>query len=79
MGAWTKRRAGGSTARRGCEACHRAEATVACDAMVSAAPYQVCNQLLCPGCATHLAGGMDLCRAHAIARGLLAREAGEEG
>ena len=79
MGAWTRRRAEGSTARRGCEACHREEATVACDAMVSAAPYQVCNRLLGPRCATHIPGGMDYCREHAMARGLIAREAGEEG
>jgi hypothetical protein len=47
--------------------------------MVSAAPYQVCNRLLGPRCATHIPGGMDYCREHAMARGLIAREAGEEG
>jgi hypothetical protein len=79
MGAWTKRRAGGSTARRLCEGCYRLGVTVACDAMVSTAPYAVCNRLLCPACATHVPGGMDYCRAHAIERGVIPREPGEEG
>jgi hypothetical protein len=79
MGAWTTRRARGSVARRGCQACHRAEATVACDGVVSKDPWRVCDRLLCPACATHVPGGADYCRAHAIARGLISREPGEEG
>ncbi len=79
MGRWTRRRAGGSSARRGCGQCLRAEATVGCDGVVAKEPWTLCNKPLCPACATHVPAGADFCKDCARTRGLLPREPGEEG
>jgi hypothetical protein len=71
------------TRRRGgtirCQQCGGPEGPWGCDGVVSKAPYRICNRALCERCRVHVPAGADYCRTHAIERGLVSRDPGEEG
>jgi hypothetical protein len=71
------------TRRRGgvirCQQCGGPEGPWGCDGVVSKDPWTICNKAICENCRVHVPAGADYCRIHAIERGLLACDPGEEG